>query len=101
MSKTFSKPTKPASTPPTDSAIDAFVSGGAGNDTDTQKHRKPLTQKAVKPARLTIDLDPDDQLRFKMACTANRVKMVDEVRAFIQQRTAELEDAAGIARKAG
>jgi hypothetical protein len=39
----------------------------------------------VKPARLTIDLDPDLHLRFKAACVARRTTMVDEVRAFIEK----------------
>ena len=99
MSKTLKKPEKPEGKQPTDKEIDAFVSAGSGKDTETQKHRKPLSSE--KPARLTVDLAVDDHQRFKLACTANRLKMVDEVRAFIIQRTAELEEQAGIARKAG
>jgi ParG len=42
-------------------------------------------QPKVKPARLTIDLDPDLHLKFKSACVTRRTTMVDEVRAFIEK----------------
>lgn len=37
--------------------------------------------------------------RFKTACSATNRKMVAELQAFIETRTAELEDEAGITRK--
>jgi hypothetical protein len=45
--------------------------------------------------RLTIDLAEADHTRFKTACAMTRRKMVDEVRTFIERRTAELEGEAG------
>jgi hypothetical protein len=45
--------------------------------------------------RLTIDLAEPDHTRFKAACAMTRRKMVDEVRTFIEHRTAELEEEAG------
>jgi len=37
--------------------------------------------------------------RFKTACSATGRKMVAELQAYIAQRTAELEDEAGLTRK--
>jgi hypothetical protein len=37
--------------------------------------------------------------RFKTACSATGRKMVSELQAFIEKRTAELEKQAGITRK--
>ena len=46
--------------------------------------------------RLTIDLPESVHTRFKAACAITRRKMVEEVRGFIERRTAELEsEAAG------
>lgn len=45
--------------------------------------------------RLTIDLAEPAHTRFKAACAMTKRRMVDEVRSFIEQRTAELEDEAG------
>jgi hypothetical protein len=38
-------------------------------------------------ARLTIDLPVELHARFKAACAMNRTKMLDEVRAFIEEWT--------------
>lgn len=88
--KTFAAAPTPAKQP-TPEAIDAFVSGGHGKDNG---QKTP----AAKGARLTIDLTPDQHTRFKAACTLTRRKMVDEVRQFIERRTAELEEEARIRR---
>ena len=88
MAKTITKP-KPKA--PTDKDIQAYVSGGVGKDTETQKHRNHVTQKPVSMARLTVDLAKEDHKRFKLACTSAGVKMNDEIRQFIERRTAELE----------
>lgn len=45
--------------------------------------------------RLTIDLPEPVHTRFKTACAMTKRKMVEEVRAFIERRTAELEGEAG------
>lgn len=45
--------------------------------------------------RLTIDLTEPAHTRFKTACAMTKRKMVDEVRGFIERRTAELEREAG------
>jgi hypothetical protein len=50
--------------------------------------------KAAKPEetrRLSIDLPKSLHVRFKAACAATDRKMIDEVMAFIERRTAELE----------
>jgi hypothetical protein len=50
--------------------------------------------KAVKTEeirRLSIDLPKSLHVRFKAACAATDRKMIDEVMAFIERRTAELE----------
>lgn len=55
---------------------------------------------AVEPTkRLSIDLPASVHTRFKTACSATGTKMVGELLAFIEQRTRELEEEAGISRK--
>jgi len=49
--------------------------------------------------RLSIDLPASVHMRFKTACSATGRKMVSEIQEFIEHRTAELEDEAGISRK--
>lgn len=88
MAKTITKP-KPKA--PTDKDIQTYVAGGVGKDTETQKHRNYVTQKSADMARLTVDLAKEDHRRFKLACTSAGVKMNDEIRQFIERRTAELE----------
>jgi ParG len=44
-----------------------------------------------EPERLSINMTPDLHYRFKVACTSAKLSMVDEVLAFIERRTAELE----------
>lgn len=53
------------------------------------------TQNVSAVARLTIDLPESVHTRFKTACVMTKRKMVEEVRAFIEQRTAELERESG------
>lgn len=72
-------------------------------DTDSQFAAKPAPRKSVDTetrisgsvVRLTIDLSEPAHTRFKTACAMTKRKMVDEVRAFIERRTAELEEDAG------
>ena len=49
--------------------------------------------------RLSLDLPESKHRRFKTACSATGHKMVSEIEAFIDTRTAELEAEAGITRK--
>lgn len=88
-------------------------------ETGSQEHGNPETQKSAgadsrqtaKPetsipvntetrvsgpiVRLTIDLPEPVHTRFKTACAMTKRKMVEEVRTFIERRTAELEGEAG------
>lgn len=72
-------------------------------DTDSQIAAKPEPRKSVDTetrvsgpvVRLTIDLSEPAHTRFKTACAMTKRKMVDEVRAFIERRTVELEEDAG------
>lgn len=41
----------------------------------------------VKPARLTIDLQPELHARFKATCALRTTRMIDEVRRFIEEWT--------------
>jgi hypothetical protein len=53
---------------------------------------RPLQEAPTGPTkRLTIDIPEDAHTRFKTACVRNKTKMVEEVKAFIARRTAELE----------
>ncbi|MGF1525732.1 MAG: hypothetical protein ACFCBW_02910 [Candidatus Competibacterales bacterium] len=50
--------------------------------------------------RLSLDLPESLHRRFKTACSgANGGKMISEMLAFVEARTAELEEKAGIYRK--
>ncbi|NDW02750.1 hypothetical protein G0A00_26060 [Yangia sp. PrR002] len=49
--------------------------------------------------RLSLDLPAGLHTRFKTACSATDRKMVGELQAYIEARTKELEDEAGITRK--
>ncbi|KQZ28627.1 hypothetical protein ASD50_19255 [Mesorhizobium sp. Root552] len=59
--------------------------------TETRKSANMETRISGPIVRLTIDLAEPDHTRFKTACAMTRRKMVDEVRTFIERRTAELE----------
>ena len=93
MSKKIDKPTKPKQ--PTDEQVEAFVAGGAGVDTEPSVSGSTASRKAKKFTRMTVDLPDDEHMAFKVACARTRRKMVDEIRAFVTKRTAELEQAAG------
>lgn len=93
--KTFSAAPKPKQL--TDEQILAFEQGGAGHDTSPQT--KPRLPVAGSTKRLSLDLPESMHTRFKTACSATGRKMVAEVQTFIEQRTAELEEEAGITRK--
>ena len=66
--------------------------------------RRPGTERARRarpgrPKRLSLDLPESKHRRFKTACSATGHKMVQEIEAFIDARTTELEAQAGITRK--
>jgi hypothetical protein len=90
--KTFSQAPKPKLL--TDDDITAFERGGVGHDNGTlARDRQERTK------RLSLDLPESKHRRFKTACSATGHKMVQEIEAFIDARTAELEAQAGITRK--
>lgn len=62
---------------------------------ETNKPENTETRMTGPIARLTIDLPEPVHTRFKTACVMTKRKMVEEVRAFIEQRTAELERESG------
>jgi hypothetical protein len=95
--KTFASAPKPK--PPTDDQILAFERGGAGHDTSQAK--KPVVKSVSdEPTkRLSLDLPSSLHTRFKTACSATDRKMVGELQAYIEARTQELEDEAGLTRK--
>jgi hypothetical protein len=72
---TFSLPTRKA-----DQKLDQWVNG----TTEGQG-----SQPKAKPARLTIDLDPEVHAKFKAKCALRGTNMVDEVRSFIDSRIAD------------
>lgn len=96
--KTFSLAPKPKQQP-TDDQILAFERGGAGHDTT---HTAKPAAKAVShepTKRLSLDLPASLHKRFKTACSATDRKMVAELQAFIEARTQELEEEAGLPHK--
>lgn len=64
-------------------------------NTGTQNDGNTETRVSGPIVRLTIDLSEPAHTRFKTACVMTKRKMVDEVRSFIERRTAELEREAG------
>lgn len=95
--KTFASAPKPKQ--PTDDQILAFERGGAGHDNKAQDPA-PTKLAATEPTkRLSLDLPASMHTRFKTACSATGRKMVAELQDFIEQRTVELEQEAGITRK--
>lgn len=98
--KTFTAAPKPRQ--PTPDEIEAFERGGAGHDQAERplSNSQAAVEKPTEPIkRLSLDLPVSVHTRFKTACSANGRKMVGELQAFIEQRTAELEAEAGITRK--
>lgn len=99
--KTFQTAPKPK-LQPTAEEIAAFERTGSGHDAAAQNVGSPKTTKAdnAEPTkRLSLDVPQSMHVRFKTACSATGRKMVGEVMAFIERRTAELEEEAGISRK--
>ena len=95
--KTFASAPKPR--PPTDDQIAAFERGGAGHDTQVSAATARAVESTDLTKRLSLDLPASLHRRFKTACSATGTKMVAEMQSFIEQRTIELEEQAGIARK--
>lgn len=96
--KTFTTAPKPSK--PTDDQILAFERGGAGHDTHKSPEEPPRALTAdVKLKRLSIDLPENAHTRFKTACSAAGRKMGDELKSYIERRTLELEEEAGITHK--
>lgn len=83
--------TAPRPKPLAPETIDAYVQGGAGHDTTSQPAPSEKA-KDVPMKRLSIDLPEEAHRRFKVACAATGRKMATELTAFIERRTAELED---------
>jgi len=94
--KTFSTAPKPKQQP-TDDQILAFERGGAGHD--TTRTVKPVAKAVPDEPTKRLSLPARLHTRFKTACSATDRKMVGELQAFIEKRTQELEDEAGITRK--
>jgi len=92
--KTFTAAPKPRQ--PTAEAIERYERGGAGHD----RQAAPVRDAPAEPTkRLSLDLPASTHTRFKTACSATGRKMVSEIQQFIERRTAELENEAGITRK--
>lgn len=62
---------------------------------ETRDSADTETRISVPIVRLTIDLPEPVHTRFKAACALTKRKMVDEVRGFIERRTAEIEGETG------
>lgn len=73
--------------------IDQFVENGPGRDQEAvkpalQKAVLPESQDDVKPAfvNFTVKIPSDLHRRYKAYCSIRGVKMVDEIRSFIEAR---------------
>lgn len=104
MSKTFRNAPNPKALSP--DQITAFESGGPGHDTReigkagthesanaTSREQENETKRVEPTKRFCIDMPATAHRRFKTACAASGVTMLDEVTGFILQRTGELETA--------
>ena len=101
MSKTFRTAPSPKKLSP--DQIDSFEKGGPGHDSqpgnpetlfpDEETTRKPDSEgKKVEPMkRFSFDLPESVHRRFKTACSANGVTMLNEITTFIEARSDELE----------
>jgi hypothetical protein len=99
--KTFQTAPRPKPQPTADE-IAAFERSGSGHDAAVQNvgSPKPANVANAEPTkRLSLDVPQSMHVRFKTACSATGRKMVGEVMTFIERRTAELEEEAGISRK--
>lgn len=97
--KTFQTAPKPKQ--PTVNEIAAFERAGSGHDAQASNvgSHKPANGANAEPTkRLSLDVPQSVHMRFKTACSATGRKMVGEVMTFIEKRTAELEEEAGISR---
>ncbi len=96
--KTFTRAPKPKQ--PTTADIEAFERGGVGHDAKPEQApaRQPLVKQALPTKRLSLDLPESLHIRFKTACSATSRKMIGEIQNFIEQRTLELEEEAGLTR---
>ena len=66
-----------------DRKVDEWVAGGGEGTQSNRQEERPLQASKLKPARLTIDLEPSLHAKFKAACALNATDMVTEVRQFI------------------
>ena len=95
--KNFATAPKPPKAP-TDDEIAAFERGGSGHDSARRRTSEPV-RSAEPTKRLSLDLPQSLHTRFKTACSATSRKMGGELQAFIEARTAELEEEAGFIQK--
>src|SRR4051794_11405632 len=96
--KTFAAAPKPRQ--PTADEIDTFERNGSGHDRRAAAATVPAEIAPAEPTkRLSLDLPVSMHTRFKTACSATNRKMVNVIQEFIERRTAELEEEAGISRK--
>lgn len=64
---------------------DNWVSAAAASPMASSEKRRDVP--TAKPARLTIDLQPELHARFKATCAMRTTRMIDEVRRFIEEWT--------------
>lgn len=76
--------TVPKKRVPSPEQVEAYVSGGAGTDKQSDEPMK----------RVSIDVPESLHTRFKVACAKTRSKMAPEIIAFIEKRVIELENEA-------
>lgn len=94
--KTFSQAPRPKQ--PTDEQILAYERGGSGHDTTRAVDVPQKAEREEPTKRLSLDIPASMHTRFKTACSATGRKMVGELQAFIEERTAQLEEEAGLSR---
>lgn len=95
--KSFKAAPKPGKLP-SDDQIAAFEKGGTGTDRPKSPASSTASSSDEPTKRLSLDLPASMHTRFKTACSATNRKMIGEVAALIEKRTAELEAEAGISR---
>lgn len=84
--KTAATPTRPAAASEAEKVLRFVTHGQKAPEAAAQALEQEPT------ARLSLDIPQSLHTRYKAACARSRLKMAGDITAFIERRTAELEE---------